>query len=302
MQPAFAVCTGRCGDRRHHRSVARPAITAVVPTRDRPERLARCLAALERQRASGLEILVIDDGSKRVAEVAAAVAGAPRARLVRVPSRGPAAARNRGVAEAKGALILFTDDDCAPEPGWADALAEALGDGAVAAAGLTETAGRRRSLAAASQQIADYLTQASRGPDGSVGFAPSNNIAARAELISGLRFDEGYAGAGGEDRDWCARLVAAGHTIKLVPEAVVRHHQELSLLEFWRKHAGYGRGARVFRRRHSAPPTRRPWFRLLLVRSAFRRGSRVGALVCLAQVATAAGYLAELLGERGVSR
>ena len=69
-----------------------PRVSVVVPTRDRPDRLAICLAALERQTVPELEIVVVDDASRDAAAVAAVVAAAPRARLVRGTGRGPAAA------------------------------------------------------------------------------------------------------------------------------------------------------------------------------------------------------------------
>ncbi|MQA75642.1 MAG: glycosyltransferase, partial [Solirubrobacterales bacterium] len=78
-------------------------ISVVVPTRDRPEALARCLAALAGQDVAGLEVIVVDDGSRDRGAVEAALggpagpagaspalAGARRARLLRTPGRGPA--------------------------------------------------------------------------------------------------------------------------------------------------------------------------------------------------------------------
>jgi GT2 family glycosyltransferase len=194
--------------------------------------------------------------------------------------------------------VLFTDDDCAPEPGWAEALARVLSDEAVAVAGVTETARPGSSLAVASQQIADSLSGASSRVDGTAGFAPSSNLGVRSELVSALGFDESHGGAGGEDRDWCARLLHSGHAIRVVPAAVVHHHQELSLLAFWRKHAGYGRGARIFRRRHPRSGAGAARFQLNLLRDALTHGLVVGAAVLLAQIATAGGYLAERVGER----
>ena len=47
----------------------------------------------------------------------------PGVRCISQVNAGPAAARNRGAAEARGSLILLTDDDCVPLPGWIDAMA-----------------------------------------------------------------------------------------------------------------------------------------------------------------------------------
>ena len=103
---------------------ARRGVSVVVPTRDRPESLRRCLGALRAQDLAELEVIVVDDGSRDRGAVEAALAGAaPGVRLLRTPGRGPAAARNRGVRAATGEVVCFTDDDCEPEPGWARLLA-----------------------------------------------------------------------------------------------------------------------------------------------------------------------------------
>ena len=199
-----------------------PRVSVVVPTRDRPDRLATCLAALERETVPELEIVVVDDASRDVAAVAAAVADAPRARLVRGTGRGPAAARNAGVAAARAPVVCFTDDDCEPVPGWAAALAACLGPGpdstgADAAAGPTRNGRPRSVVAAAAQAVATHLAEATIDAAGRMRFAPTSNLACRAEVCAAVPFDESYPLAAGEDRDWCARLVGSGRTLAFVP-------------------------------------------------------------------------------------
>jgi glycosyltransferase involved in cell wall biosynthesis len=61
-----------------------PLISVVVPTRDRPAALGRCLEALSAQTAlERLEVVVVDDRSLDASEIAAAVARHPHVRLVR---------------------------------------------------------------------------------------------------------------------------------------------------------------------------------------------------------------------------
>jgi GT2 family glycosyltransferase len=282
----------------HDTAVAEPEITVVVPTRERPESLARCLVALEAQTArDALEVVVVDDAGREAGAVKNTIGQRSGSRLVRGPGRGAAAARNLGAAAARAPLVLFTDDDCEPQPGWAETLATALQDEVAAAAGSTVTNSGRDSLAVASQEVADYLTKSSLDRAGRTKFAASSNLGCRAEVLDQIPFDEGYPGSGGEDRDWCARLIDAGHQLVLVPDARVDHHQRLTLGAFWRKHAAYGRGARMFHRRHGFPDSKAPSFHAGLVRDAFRRGPAVGALVCLAQVATAAGFARQAVSE-----
>jgi len=273
----------------------RVAVSVVVPTRDRPEALATCLRALAAQTFADLELVVVDDGSVDAGAVAAVVERAPRARLVRGAGRGPAVARNLGARAAVAEVLCFTDDDCRPEPGWVATLAARIGAGADAVAGPTRNGRRGDRCAAAAQTITNHLVEASHDPDrGTVGFAPTSNLACRAELHRTLPFDEDFPLAAGEDRDWCARLAASGRELAYEPAAVVAHHPDLSLRRFWRQQLRYGRGAHRFRN-GDGPPRQRPpvGFYLALLGKGFRQGPATGALVAMAQVATLAGTVAE---------
>jgi len=92
-------------------------VSVIVPARDAAERIERTLAALAAQDFDGdWEVVVVDDGSL---DGTAAVAERAGARVVRNEApRGPADARNAGVAASSGALLAFTDSDCVPERGW----------------------------------------------------------------------------------------------------------------------------------------------------------------------------------------
>jgi glycosyltransferase involved in cell wall biosynthesis len=274
-------------------SAGDPRVSVVVPTRDRPGPLAACLAALGEQ----AEVIVVDDGSRDRAGVAAVVAGAPHARLVRGEGRGPAAARNLGAAEARAPIVCFTDDDCRPDPGWVDALARRIEAGAAVVAGPTRNACPGDPYAAASQAITNRLTGASLDPStGTVGFAPTSNVACRADVHRSLPFDETYPLAAGEDRDWCVRLAGRGIAIAFEPRAGVDHHQDLSLRRFWRQQVRYGRGAYRWQRGRPQGARLQPLrFYVDLVRTGFAFGPAPGLLVLLAQAATAVGLTREAM-------
>lgn len=278
---------------------APPAVSVVVPTRDRVAPLRACLVALEAQDAPSFEVVVVDDASTDAEAVARVVAGAPRARQVQGAGRGPAAARNRGAAEARASIICFTDDDCRPGPGWIGALATALEGGVPAAAGPTRNGRPGLAVAAASQAVTNHLTDSSACGDGHVGFAPTSNVAARREVLAAVPFDEHYPLAAGEDRDWCARLAAEGIALSWVPEAWVDHHQDLDLAGFWRQQERYGRGAhRVHASADRGRRLQHPSFYWRLLRRGVVEGWDVGALVALAQVATASGAVREAWAAR----
>jgi glycosyltransferase involved in cell wall biosynthesis len=270
----------------------------VVPTRDRPERLRRCLARLSAQTAADrIEIVVVDDGSDDADSVAAAVETIPGARLVRQPRRGPGAARNAGLRAARGPIACFTDDDCEPVAAWAAALSEALRAGADVVAGHTEPGDSANRYVVASQLITNYFALHSAVP-----FAASNNVASTARLLREVPFDDEYPDAAGEDRDWCQRLAAAGYRIERLAAAAVVHHQELTARGFVRQQVRYGRGSYRYHRVRRRRFLERPGFYAGLLGRGFEEGAAVGALVALAQLATAFGYLSEWLGTRRGSR
>jgi glycosyltransferase involved in cell wall biosynthesis len=267
-----------------------PLISVVVPTRDRPAALARCLGALSTQTvADALEVIVVDDGSRAAEEVSAVVAPHRRARLIQRAGGGPAAARNAGAQQARGAVLCFTDDDCAPHREWAERLAQALDRGADAAAGITLNGGG--SLGEASEIVAHAPAAVRAGDEGKLTFAPSNNIACTRVVFESIQFDESYPSAAGEDREWCARLTAAGYVLRLEPDARVVHHQDLTLGGFLRQQFRYGQGAYRFRRRSDQrrPLESRSFYTALLGR-AFAESFSVGLLVTAAQLATTAGF------------
>jgi glycosyltransferase involved in cell wall biosynthesis len=94
--------------------------SVVVPTRNGGEQLLEVIAALEAQRAAPeFEIVVADDGSTDGAPRRLAARGSRRPlRILALPPRGPAAARNRAVREARGERIAFLGDDTLPAPDW----------------------------------------------------------------------------------------------------------------------------------------------------------------------------------------
>lgn len=104
-----------------------PVIASVViPTRNRADTLRGCLKAMDEQvGAPRFEVVVVDDGSARPLSPAD-VPSLHSVRLILGAGTGPAAARNAGIAASVSDVILFTDDDTRPDPGWVQAAVEHL--------------------------------------------------------------------------------------------------------------------------------------------------------------------------------
>jgi glycosyltransferase involved in cell wall biosynthesis len=100
-----------------------PAVSVIVPTRDRPTLLPTAVASVLEQSLGDVEVVVVDDGSQEPVGLAAD----PRVRVVRLAtSRGLAAALNAGAQEAKGRWLGHLDDDDRLLPHMVEASLEAI--------------------------------------------------------------------------------------------------------------------------------------------------------------------------------
>ena len=271
------------------------SFSVVVPTRNRPAQLARCLASLARldYPRESYDVVVVDDGGET--DLRGVVQGMDqrvRATCVRVSHGGPAAARNAGVAESTGEFIAFTDDDCAVDPEWLRRLADRFSrTRGIVVGGRVVNALASNRYSSASQGLQDFLYRwyhEERG--GELRFFTTNNLAlSRSDFESLGGFDETFTFAS-EDRDLSDRAIAAGLALVYAPEAVVHHAHELGLGDFLRQHYQYGKGAVHFRskrraRRKSGVRLEPPAFYYEMLASPFKAGSTqplVGSLLLLA--------------------
>ena len=93
-----------------------PAVTVVIPLYQKAGSVLAAVRSVLSQRFADLELLVVDDGSTDEGPALVAQVSDPRLRLLRQANQGPGAARNRGLAGARGALIAFLDADDEWEP------------------------------------------------------------------------------------------------------------------------------------------------------------------------------------------
>lgn len=104
-----------------------PDVSVVIPTHNRPELLARALRCALSQSDAVLEVVVVDDGSTADTAAMLAATDDTRVRVLRHDvSRGLSAARNAGIAAARGEWVAFLDDDDLWAPGKLAAQLAAL--------------------------------------------------------------------------------------------------------------------------------------------------------------------------------
>ena len=111
-------------------------ISCIIPTKNRPEMTCRAIASVVAQDTPVREIIVVDDGSTdHTADLVAA--RFPEVRLLHRSGLGPGSARNVGVAEACGEVIMFLDSDDVWLPGHVSSLVRTMARGYSVAYGVT---------------------------------------------------------------------------------------------------------------------------------------------------------------------
>jgi hypothetical protein len=100
-------------------------LTVVIPTRNRPKTLSVAVESAISQKPDRIEVVLVDDCSDFPVELVSH----PRVRSIRMEKKsGPAAARNAGLAVAKGKWVTFLDDDDQLLPGVLERCLQAVAD------------------------------------------------------------------------------------------------------------------------------------------------------------------------------
>ncbi|MDP3585363.1 MAG: glycosyltransferase [Thiobacillus sp.] len=215
----------------------------IVCTYNRAESLKGTLAALARLESPPTrtwEVVVVDNNSRdHTRQVVEAVQKIwPHLRYEFEPAQGLSHARNRGIAQAAGEVILFTDDDVLPEPDWLETTLAGLKKyGADASGGyiapiwdtpppnwLTERF--YGFLAVRTDRTDDYfITDTGQTPFGA-NMAFQKNIFDQVGMFDTSRGRKGKVLASGEDSEMFERILAAGLKVAFLGSSRVHHKVE----------------------------------------------------------------------------
>lgn len=215
--------------------------SVIVPVYNGAGTIERCLDALAVQTVDSerYEVIVVDDGSTdatvRVVEQWRAAHPHIQVSLVSQTNAGPAAARNRGVVEARAALLLFTDADCAPTPTWIEALTAPFDDPEVAGAKGAYVTGQRSLVPRFVQaEYEDRYDRMIGQPQ--IDFIDTYSAAyRRAPFAENNGFDPIFTTASVEDQEFSFRLAQKGYQLVFAPDARVAHLHDSSVGEYFRR-------------------------------------------------------------------
>ncbi|CDX22352.1 Family 2 glycosyl transferase [Mesorhizobium plurifarium] len=245
----------------------RPAVSFIVCTRDRLAVLEACIdsirVACRAHRAFAAELVVVDNGSRDgTASYLSATAAKSDIALTAIcePRHGLAAARNAGLARARGQVLVFVDDDCRLDGNYLVDLERhyASGEKWLIRGGRVEI-GDARDLPFTIKRCdkREVLTPAVHPG----GFVLGCNMTMHREVAALIGpFDERF-GAGGalrsaEDTDYLVRAMLAGMAVEYVPDMTIFHHhgrRDREAIDRLHRDYHFGNGALCLKHLRRAP-------------------------------------------------
>ncbi|KWX66915.1 glycosyl transferase family 2 [Mycobacterium sp. NAZ190054] len=279
-------------------TVASPAVSVVLCTRERPDQLADALSSVLALDYPDFEVVVVDnapstDATARVVERV----GDPRVRYVEEPVPGLSAARNTGLRQSRHRIVAYTDDDVVVDRYWLRGLVVgfARAPGVSCVSGLVPSGELRTAAQAYFDQrvswagslqprlfsMADPPADQPLFPFQVGRFGTGANFAVNRDRVLELGgFDEalgaGTASQGGEDLDLFFRVLTAGDALATEPAAIVWHRHRSDNDALLRQARGYGLGLGAWLTKVGLDSSHRR-LAVQVLRRRFRSSLRAGA-------------------------
>lgn len=254
-------------------------VSVVVTACTAGPELTRTLRSIEAQTRRPDQFIVVDNrpATSGVAQLLAEE-GFPDVTLIREPVPGLSNARNAGLAAVRSDIVVFTDDDVVPDPGWVEALVSGFTDPdivcvtglilpleleTVAQCWFEEYGGfckgfRRRRFDLGENRPPERLYPFRAGLFGSGANAAFRTADFRALGGFDRRLGTGTPARGGEDLDVYLTIIQAGRALVYEPAALLRHEHHRDAADLRKQIHGYGVGlAAMLTKRWAAHPQER---------------------------------------------
>ncbi|MBY4895374.1 glycosyltransferase, partial [Rhodobacteraceae bacterium N5(2021)] len=194
-------------------------LAIIIPHFNDVDRLTRCLAALEPQDRTGVEVVVADNASTQ--DLEGVKTRFDWVQFVVQPEAGAGPARNAGVAASTAPWLAFLDADCVPGPDWVSrALHNTLGRPEIVTGGRVEVFDETPPPRSGAEAFETVFAFDQEGYIRDRGFSVTANlVASRAMFDRTGPFLVGVS----EDRDWCLRATAKGAHLFYAPDLRVGH-------------------------------------------------------------------------------
>jgi exopolysaccharide biosynthesis polyprenyl glycosylphosphotransferase len=204
-------------------------ISVIIPAYNAENSIRICLEALKNQSIDKnlYEVIVVNDGSlDRTAEVAKRY----DCKVISQKQGGPAKARNTGVFESNGDIILFTDSDCEPDEHWIKEMIKPFDDPhVVGVKGIYKT--KQKSIVSRFIQVEFEERYKMLSKQDNIDFVDTYSAGFRkSSFLEVGGFDPNFPVASNEDVDLSYKIALTGKKMVFNPKAVVYH----SHLDTWK--------------------------------------------------------------------
>jgi glycosyltransferase AglE len=217
-----------------------PFVSVIVPAYNAAGFISKLLDALQVQDypEDKREIIIVDNGSKD--NTKAIATKYPFILLEENEIQSSYAARNKGIAAAKGDIIAFTDADCVPVSSWiTEGVKSLTAEQAALVAGDVRFVYSAKTTAT---EIYDSITHMQMEADVcQKGVAPTANLFVKRQMFAQIGLFDGRVKSGG-DFQWTGKATAKGYKLTFSKAAAV-HHPTRRFSEFLKKVIRTGAGS-----------------------------------------------------------
>ena len=205
----------------------------IIATYNQAEKLEKCLDELKKSSypSEAIEVIVVDNNSQDNTE--SVVKSFSGVKYLKEERQGSSYARNKGVSESTGEVLVFLDADSLPSEGWLTNLIAPFKDASIGGVGGAVYPLKERNIISRYLGISLFMRYPRYGRKRDVKGYPSCNLAVRKDSIEGGFDIENFPPLYGEDKDLCYRILRKGKRIVFEPSAVVYHAHAENLREFF---------------------------------------------------------------------
>jgi cellulose synthase/poly-beta-1,6-N-acetylglucosamine synthase-like glycosyltransferase len=227
-----------------------PNVSVIVPVFNAERTIEECINSLLEldYPSKNLELIFINNASNdRTADILSYYSG--KIKILYERKRGPAAARNKGILNANGDIIAFTDADCVVDKDWLKHIVRPLEDNSIGIVGGEILAKHPCNKI---EEFYGKLHDHKKAAEGGMPYSITINWASRKSVFkeTGL-FDESFLR--GQDTDLSFRILRSGYKFFYEPRAIVYHRFPKTLaglfykaylsgfysIKFYKKHEEY---------------------------------------------------------------
>jgi glycosyltransferase involved in cell wall biosynthesis len=236
-------------------SSSTPSVSVIIPVYNGAHTIAACLESMLNQTypSDAYEVIVVENGST---DNTSAIAQRYPVRLLHSEERGPAPARNLGIAKSEADIVAFTDADCITDRNWLSELVGPYADpqiGGVGGAILAYAHSDRTIVEMFSDENAPLVNFIS-GEDEFLPHLYTANASYRRSLLNEVGgFNPNLVTGEDVDISWRVQL-QTGAKLRYVPQAIVHHHHRSTRIGLARQYRQYGFGEILLDTMHGNHP------------------------------------------------